>query len=287
MGPGFKYHVVTIAAIFFALTVGLVVGSLYVSPQVADGQKRAITSLRETINKNVADQRAEIERYQKFVASASPLLIQNRMKGEAVAIVQTGDYPDAADKVQAALTQAGARIVSVTHLDEAFSRSDDRLKAGLETLKSDAAQANEGEKTLPANREELTAALASILTRQGQPPDYLLPLLEDANYLHIEPDANFNRAPRYVIVVAGSRLPDSLRPVNADAPLISALQKAGIRLVACEPQSVGASDIAAYRALGVNIATVENVDSDIGPAALLIALRANDADAPPPPTPVR
>ena len=121
MGPGFKYHIVTIAAIFFALTAGLVVGSLYVSPQVADGQKRAITNLRETINKNVADQRAEIERYQKFVAAASPILIQNRLKGEPVAIVQTGDYPEATEKVRAALTQANARIVSVTHIDEAYN----------------------------------------------------------------------------------------------------------------------------------------------------------------------
>ena len=286
MGPGFKYHVVTIAALFFALTVGLVVGSLYVSPQVADGQKRAITNLRDTINKNVADQRAEIERYQKFVAETSPLLIQDRMKGEPVAIIQTGDYPDAVEKVRAALTQASARIVSVTHLDEAFNRSDDRLDAQLADLKKDAAEVTEGEIALPKNRDELTAALASILTRQGHPPDFLLPLLEDANYLHIEPDARYEQAPRYVIVVAGSRLPDSTRPVNVDAPLISALQKAGVRVIACEPQSAAGADSAAYQTLGVNVAVIENVDSDIGPATLLLALRGNaPAETPAAPKP--
>ena len=285
MGPGFKYHVMTIAAIFFALTLGLVVGSLYVSPQVADGQKRAITGLRETINKNVADQRAEIERYQKFVATTSPLLIQNRMKGEPVAIIQTGDYPDAVERVRAALTQANARIVSVTHLDEAFNRSDDRLQAELAALKQDGATPVEGEAPLPKNRDELTAALAAILTRQGHPPDSLLPLLEDGAYLHLEPDAKFMQAPRYVIIVAGSRLADSTRPANVDAPLIAALQKTGVRVIACEPQNPAALDSAAYQALGVNVAVIENVDSDLGPASLIIALRGagTDADAMPAP----
>ncbi len=284
MGPGFKYHVVTIAALFFALTVGLVVGSLYVSPQVADGQKRAITNLRDTINKNVADQRAEIERYQKFTASASPLLIQNRMKGEPVAIIQTGDYPDAVEKVRAALTQANARIVSVTHLDEAANRSDDRLNDQLATMRRDAATGMDGEIATPKDRDELTAAIAALVTRQGQPPDTLLPLLEDANYLRVEPDADYTQGPRYVVIVAGSRLADSTRPANVDAPLISALQKAGVRVLACEPQNAAASDSAAYQTLGVNVAVIENVDSDIGPASLLIALRGSpNEDRPAPP----
>lgn len=286
MGPGFKYHVVTIAAIFFALTVGLVVGSLYVSPQVADQQKRAIINLRDTINKNVADQRDEIERYQKFVATASPFLIQNRLKGEPVAIIQTGDYPDAVERVRAALTQANARLVSVAHLDEAFNRSDDRLQAQLANLKQDGAMAVEGEAALPKNRDELTTALAAILTRQVQPPDSLLPLLEDGNYLHLEPDAKFTQAPRYVIIVAGSRSADSTRPANVDAPLIAALQKTGVRVIACEPQNAAAVDSAAYQTLGVNVAFIENVDSDIGPAALIMALRGvgTDADVVPAPT---
>ena len=127
----------------------------------------------------------------------------------------------------------------------------------------------------PKNREELTAALSAILTRQGQPRDALLPLLEDADYLHIEPDADFALAPRYVILVAGSRLAEGTRPANVDAPLISALQKAGVRIVICEPQNVGAADSAAYQTLGVNAPMIENIDSDIGPAALLIALRGN------------
>ena len=285
MGPGFKYHVVTIAAIFFALTLGLVVGSLYVSPQVADGQKRAITNLRETINKDVADQRAEIERYQKFVAAASPVLIQNRMKGEPVAIIQTGDYPDAVERVRAALTQANARIVSVTHLDEAFNRSDDRLQAQLAQLKPDDATIMTGETAPPKNRDELTAALAAILTRQGHPPDSLLPLLEDGNYLHLEPDAKFTQAPRCVIIVAGSRLADSTRPANVDAPLIAALQKTGARVIACEPQNPFAADSAVYQTLGVNVAVIENVDSDIGPAALILALRGAGTESDDTPAP--
>ena len=48
MGLGFKYHVVTIAAIFFALTIGLVVGSLFGSPRVPQTTMIAIEALKKS-----------------------------------------------------------------------------------------------------------------------------------------------------------------------------------------------------------------------------------------------
>ena len=279
MGPGFKYHVVTIAAVFFALTIGLVVGSLYVSPQVADGQKRAIVSLRDTINKDVAEQRADIERYQKFVAQAAPLLMHDRLAGETVAIVQTGDYPEAVAKVREALLQAKARVTCITHIDEAFNRSDERLKAHLASLHEEQGPTGDAETKLPADRTELAAAFADILTRRGTaPPDALLTVLENEKYLHLEPDANFERPVHYVVMVAGSRSASSTRPANVDQPLVEALQKAGIKVVACEPQNAEISDVAAYRTLNISAATVDNIDSEIGQCALILALRGNRDD---------
>src|SRR5437588_9396652 len=93
LGPGFKYHVTTISAIFFALAVGLVVGSLYVSPRLADRQTRAIESLRKTFNKTIADQQAELTHYQQYAAHVTPALLRDKLIGADVAVVQTGDYP--------------------------------------------------------------------------------------------------------------------------------------------------------------------------------------------------
>ena len=280
MGPGFKYHVVTIAAVFFALTIGLVVGSLYVSPQVADGQKRAIVSLRDTINKDVAEQRTDIERYQKFVAQAAPLLMRDRLAGENVAIIQTGDYPESVSKVREALLQARARVLSVTHIDEAFNRSDERLKAHMASLQEEQGPNVEADAKIPADRAELAAAFAAMFTKQsGAPqPEALLTLLQNENYLHLEADSHFDRPVRYVVIVAGSRAANATRPANVDAPLIEALQKNGVKVVACEPQNAETSDVAAYHTLNIAAATVDNIDSVIGQCALILALRGDRDD---------
>ncbi|HZP83026.1 MAG TPA: copper transporter, partial [Chthonomonadaceae bacterium] len=83
---------------------------------------------------------------------------------------------------------------------------------------------------------------------------------------------------QYVVVVAGSRTEGSLRISNVDQPLIAALQKQGLTVVACEPQEALVSDIGAYRSLNIDVATVDNVDTDIGHCTLVFALRGEKDD---------
>src|SRR5579871_5186784 len=114
LGFGFKYHVVTVAAIFFALTVGLVVGSLLVSPGVAKQQSDTIANLTREVKEGIKVKDQQIDHLHKCLAVAVPALIKERLKGVTVALVQTGDYPEATAHAKEALEQAGAQVVSVT-----------------------------------------------------------------------------------------------------------------------------------------------------------------------------
>ena len=54
--------------------------------------------------------------------------------------------------------------------------------------------------------------------------------------------------------------------------LIEALQRHGLTVIMCEPQEVVASDAENYRKLGLNVPTIDGIDSDIGRCDLILAL---------------
>lgn len=266
MGPGFKYHVVTVAAIFFALTVGLVIGSLYVSPQLADQQKRAISDLRVALDNDVREQREHIKHYKEFFDQSLPALVQRRLVGVSVALVQVGDYPELLAKVRETLLLADATILSETTLDNTLARPDELLKATLDTIHAETP-------IIPTDRTELARVLASLLTGAAPSPETMLTPLTRANLIRTSRDSDYTRPARYVIMVGGSRDENSLRPENLDAPLIAELQKLNVTVVMCEPLEAKFSDILAYRNLKLNVSTVDNADHDIGLCALIYSLR--------------
>src|SRR3954447_25228852 len=87
LGPGFKYHIVSISAIFFALTIGLVVGSVFVSPQFANKQQNLIMRLQQTLNSDIEQNRREIAQYKECVATISPLALKGKLSHAVVAVI--------------------------------------------------------------------------------------------------------------------------------------------------------------------------------------------------------
>ena len=265
MGPGLKYHVVTIAAIFFALTIGLVVGSLIVSPRVADRQQRAIAHLQTTLELDNISLHQKIKRWEEFGGRISPVLLKGRLAGTSVAIIQTGDYPDALARVREALQLADARLPAVLVMGRAYDRPDDVLGPALATLHA-------ANPLLPTDRASVAESVAAALD-QGQPmPEDLFTRLEEAQILHAEIDGTQTAPIHTVVLVAGSRVENDTRPAQVDQPLIEALQRHGLTVVMCEPQDIVASDADNYRKLGIHVPAILGIDSDIGRCDLILAL---------------
>ncbi len=266
MGPGFKYHIVTVAGIFFALTIGLVVGSLYVSPQLADRQTRAIRDLRTTLDTDIAHQRQQLARYQDFVTQARPILLKKKLENRNVAILQLGDYPETASAVREALTQAGAKILSQTEIERTLNRPDDQLLPLLAKLHAEDAR-------IPETREAFAPFVVSILDGSMLLADDLVALLSRERLIQPDPDSRYSVSIPLFVVICGSRI-DTDRAKQVDAPLIQAILQAKHTVVACEPQEIGVSDFLSYRLLNLELPLVERVDSDMGACTLVFALRS-------------
>lgn len=271
MGPGFKYHVVTIVAIFLALTVGLVVGSLTLSPYNVQYYRQALRSLKAQQDRDLNDKSQEIERYRKFFESAMPLILSGKLDGQTVAIVQTGDYSEDLDGIRDALGMAGAQVVSVTTIERSLARPDELLGPILAALHND-------DPRVPSDRNAFFMLLAKTLCQGDTDANGLMPVLEKADLVSLNSDNSYQIPARCVVLLAGSRLEGADRPANVDQPLAQALQKLNVPVVMCESERAFASDVPAYHALNLDVPTVDNIDSDIGKVSLVFALRGAKDD---------
>ncbi len=270
MGPGFKYHVVTISAIFFALTVGLIVGSLFLSPLLAANQLKASRNLQDLFKTDIQVQRPQLEQYKTFTAEALPILLKNRLAHKVVAIVQAGDYSGAIAPIKEALEMAGARVEILT-IGSPFDRSDEVLANHLMEARAEDAR-------LPQDRASLADTVASLLADGNRLAPDLLPALEHARLVLTDGDSDYGTGANFVVIVGGSHVVDLERTANVDEPLLLALQKHGVTTVACEPDNAIYSDMQALRDLHLDVATVDNANTDIGRCALVYALTGDKDD---------
>ncbi len=269
MGLGFKYHVVTIAAIFFALTIGLVVGSLYVSPRIPRQTLRAIESLQKSqtlLDKNNLELKQERDTLQNCLRQSLPYALKGRLSGQTVAVMQTGGSRAGGD-VRDALTQAGALVTSLTVVEHSFEQPDEILLPRL-------TEQHNGDSRFPVDRSSLAARIANVF--QSGDTGNMMPLLQTAGLLRAEADSSYALGAHTLILVTGSQSEASGVAANVDVPLIDALQKAGITVVACEAQDVATSSFPAYRAANLRVGTVVKVDTDPG-RWLLVSELSNPA----------
>lgn len=257
---------VTVAAIFFALTVGLVVGSLLLSPKVADQQGRLIKDMRDVVANDFKLNKAQKDIDDKALSAFVPAAIKGKLLGTAVAIVQTGNYPDAVNNAKEALQQADAQVVSITTIDHEMDRPDDVLDPSLTSL-------NKLDGRFPTDRTALAQLIASIIGHGDASPMSMASTLERENYMHGEAiGQEYKASVRYVVIVAGTQADGSERVANVDQPLITAFQKLGITVLMCEPADAHVSDVEAYRRLAPNVTTVDNIDAPTGHGSLVFAI---------------
>lgn len=264
MGPGFKYHLVTVSAIFFALTVGLVIGSVFVSPRFARKQENAISKLQDTLNNDIARQRIELQQYQQCVLSLLPLASRGKLTNSAVAVIQVGEISATVAFADDAVALISPRSLIHVTLTQACNQTDEDIARSLRESSGDNVP-------FPTDRQGLMDAIAAQLAHGGSVDSGDLAALERRGYLRATSDDQVMQPIRYAVLVTGSRTPNSSHVRLVDIPLARALAHHGIAVVACEQSDAPLSDIPSYQQLNPTLSTVDCIDRDIGRCALLLA----------------
>jgi hypothetical protein len=121
MGYSSRYHAASLAAVFLALAVGILIGVGFGS-DIVNG---TANDLEDSLHSDLDDARAQVDELQSqlsderdFAAALTPAVVENRLRGREIAIVALGGLDDAlTDGVRGALEPAGAKLreIAVVH----------------------------------------------------------------------------------------------------------------------------------------------------------------------------
>jgi hypothetical protein len=134
----FRYHLVSIVAVFLALAIGLVVGATALKPGVTAGldelsrhEKAQIGSQRATIN----NQLSQISSDAQFAQVSAPRLLNGLLAGQQVVLVTApGADGGTISGITADLKLAGAKVTGQAQLQPAFFDTTGATENRLDAL---------------------------------------------------------------------------------------------------------------------------------------------------------
>lgn len=251
MTPDFRYHVASLSAVFFALGIGIVIGTGFVGAKVVQQQSALMTRL----NVNFAELRKETrerEQTEEVLRLLLPQQVKGRLRDRVVVVLQLGASAEAAEKASEALERAGASVARLTLPQEAWlalSEADRASKA-----------------------ESLATALANPM-KEG------LESLRARGLVVGTIDEGF--AARRVVVAGGERLTAPAKPNAPESPLLvlartrdvgllAALKQAGVQVVAVEAYEAEPSLVRTWEASKVS--TIDCINRAAGQLTLPFTL---------------
>ena len=273
----FRYHVVTIVAVFLALAIGLLGGGAFVQPALQDQlERQTLEQLRNNaeLREQLDEVRTEVAAMNGFASSAMPYLARDRLVGSTAVIVAHEDVEDAVvATAEEALTIGGAEIVA------SISVSSDLLSEDPETQ----AQLADILRIFSAPPEELSEAAAAALARRlraapdvgALPEEDVLNRLLSAGFLDTSEEKpnldEIGRSGQIVVVLAGGATEESaLAPEAFAVPLVEALTELEVPVAAGESATTPVPYVGAVD--GDSVVTVDDLDLTMGGAALVLGL---------------
>ncbi len=277
----FRYHVVSLTAVFLALAIGLVVGTAALNGPLTDALNDQVSGIRKQ-NEQYRDQvnhlKDEANRQEQFAREAAPVMLAGRLTGRKVLVVALPSGGQYVDGVVENLTLAGAKVTGRLELQGKFvdpANSDELLDLALLRPPSI------GE--LPTNSngvETSTALLAAVLVERSSPLSadarrQTLSSFTTSGYVVVTGDV---AGPAdSVVLVTGAPYVDREAPKKNAGLLTVAEQFDKVAPLVVAGDGVGGDGnvvkgLRADPTLGKTISTVDNVSTPQGRVVTVLAL---------------
>lgn len=126
----FRYHVVSLTAVFLALAVGLVLGSTVLNGPMLDALETRVNNMGRE-NSQLRDQvsilEEEANREQDWATEAAPTLLANALAGRRVGMVVMPSGTDYVEGVVDKLDLTGATVTGILTLTDKFTHPQHRM----------------------------------------------------------------------------------------------------------------------------------------------------------------
>lgn len=274
----FRYHIYSLAAVFLALAIGIVIGTSFAKSMPATASERSTilryeNSMRvlkreiELASDEAAAKESVANNCEDFCRALLPMSVKSKLEFKNIAIVQTGDYDELSGSVKNALELAGAAVSSVTDISRDFKFDDPSRVAEVLTACGHAVPHNNKEA-----RDKLLNIIAQTLSSAAYPD--LMSKLEDQGVGTFR--GEYGKYNRLIVLVGGCESEDRNTAPNVDAQLVELLRKQGSVVVGCEGTESKVSYVPAWSKAG--IATIDNADTSMGQVALVFALNGEKSN---------
>jgi hypothetical protein len=292
----FRYHLVSIVAVFLALAIGIVLGSTELQGNTIDVLRTSQNSLKNQLDQSNAERgvaQQQVANNQTFLTTAEPRLLANELPGDRIVLItEPGASSTVISGVKQAAIEAGATVTGQVAIQPKFNDLSGTTQSSLSQINSDMATTDNTSLATPANEQTLdqqqaaqligTAILAT--TTAGETTGIstadattLLGAYAQAGFITITP-AVTDRATLAVIVTPDTAPADGENDPGTQVLLAMAQEFAGESaatvVVGSTAGSAAGSPIAALRASSVAslVSTVDNADSIIGQVSTIWAL---------------
>lgn len=303
----FRYHIVSLMAVFLALAVGITLGVTLVSDEANKGLAAQAQQDREQVQfyrQQLEQQRALNNYRDAYEQQLGQNVTAGMLSGVSVSVIVMPDAPrGTVREVEEAITESGATIASRAEVsaDVFDPKRSDTVRDAID----DFGQQYDSEATLPT--QVGTVLGRSLLSSQGGLVDQLGMDLGDAlNGSVVRLDRRTDQAAELGIVVSAraSDPPQTGEVLGQHVEFALALYQRSGSLVVAGPNSTGVdgTDVATVRsdpAGREQLSTVDVVDLPSGVSTVVMAGReqlnggqghygaAGNADAPAPELPIR
>jgi len=260
----FRYHALSLAAVLFALAVGILIG-------VAIGDSNLVSSAQNGIVKNlraeVSDSQQDLEQAKTHLSEQEtlatdlwPFAVHDLLVGKSIGLVFLGDSSDRIDSlVRSGIAEAGGNVKAVVAVRQPLDATGIAAQATgyrYTALASD-----------PSLTKEFGVRIGTQLVSGGQ-------LLERVHTSLLSSyDGELGKLEGLVIVrsdPANMSEQDVKSTNELNSGLIEGAVAAGVPVVGVELRSTEPSQIPWYKA--ENLASVDDLDTVAGRAALAFAL---------------
>ncbi|MBO4161179.1 MULTISPECIES: copper transporter [Micromonospora] len=282
----FRYHVVSLTAVFLALAIGLVVGTAALNGPVADSLKETVNSLRkdnQQMRQSVNSLQKELDLEEDFAAEMAQLYLPGKLTGKRVMVLSLPTGREHTEGVLKMLQTAGATVTGRVDVQDKFINPDNNTN--LMELAVTAARPTAPASALPGNGngvETSSALLASVLLDRtpGTPPvtdaDRRAVLAAYANAGYLTSEEKVTGPAEAVVVVSGQPYvdKDSAKKDESVVKVAEQFDRTGAIVVGGNG-SAGGNLVAVVRGdpvLAQTISTVDNANTVQGQLVTSLAL---------------
>ncbi|HEX4290435.1 MAG TPA: copper transporter, partial [Trebonia sp.] len=163
----FRYHLVSIVAVFLALAIGIVLGSTELQGNTIDVLRTTQNSLKSQLDQSNAERTSAQQQYNNsvtFIATAEHRLVGGELPGDRIVLVtEPGANSSVITQVTKAARLAGATVTGEVAIQPKFNDLSGTTQSSLSQINSDLASTDGTTLATPSNQQTFNQQQAAQL----------------------------------------------------------------------------------------------------------------------------